>query len=387
MEELVYLDHAATSWPKPPEVAAAMMDALQNSGANAGRGNHSLAIGAGRVMVRARNKLAELFSVSNAQDIAFTQNTTMGLNMAIKGTLQPGDHVITTMTEHNSVRRPLEFLRQTLGISIDYIQVDPEGQVDLLELQRTFRTDTKMMICNHSSNLLGSILPIGEIGDIAKSKGALFLVDAAQSAGSLIIDVKKMNIDLLAFPGHKGLLGPQGTGGLYIAPELDLIPLMQGGTGSQSENSGQPNVRPDRYEAGTQNGVGIAGLLAGVTKIMSLGPRNIHRQEWELTQKLMEGLSVVPGIRLLGPKLGSERSGIVSFVVEGQDSAEIAHRLDRKYNIAVRAGMHCTPLAHKAAYTLESGAVRASVGVTSTEEDVGRMVAAMLEMYGATSVG
>lgn len=386
MEELVYLDHAATSWPKPPEVAAAMMDALHNSGANAGRGNHSLAIGAGRVMVRARNKLAELLSVSNAQDIAFTQNTTMGLNMAIKGTLQPGDHVITTMTEHNSVRRPLEFLRQTVGISIDYVQVDPEGQVDLLELQKTFKPDTKMIICNHSSNLLGSILPIGEIGDIAQSKGALFLVDAAQSAGSLTIDVKKMNIDLLAFPGHKGLLGPQGTGGLYIAPELDLIPLMQGGTGSQSENSGQPSVRPDRYEAGTQNGVGIAGLLAGVTKIMSLGPESIHRQEWELTQKLMEGLSVIPGIRLLGPKMGFERSGIVSFVVEGQDSADIAHRLDRRYNIAVRAGMHCTPLAHKAAYTLESGAVRASVGVTSTEEDVDRMVAAMLEMYGRTSV-
>ncbi|MBW4084819.1 aminotransferase class V-fold PLP-dependent enzyme [Paenibacillus sp. S150] len=386
MEELVYLDHAATSWPKPPEVGAAMMDALEHSGANAGRGNHSLAIGAGRVLVRARSKLAELFSVSNAQDIAFTHNTTMGLNMAIKGTLQPGDHVITTMTEHNSVRRPLEFLRQAMNISIDYVRVDHEGQVDLLELQRIFKPNTRMLICNHSSNLLGSILPIGEIGDIAKSKGAIFLVDAAQSAGSLMIDVKKMNIDLLAFPGHKGLLGPQGTGGLYIAPDLDLIPLMQGGTGSQSENSEQPNVRPDRYEAGTQNGVGIAGLLAGVTKILSLGTQNIHRQEWELTQKLMEGLSVIPGIRLLGPKIGTARSGIVSFIIEGQDSADIAHRLDRGYHIAVRAGMHCTPLAHTAAATMESGAVRASVGVTSTEEDINRMLSAMLEMYGRTSI-
>ncbi|MGN7762567.1 aminotransferase class V-fold PLP-dependent enzyme [Paenibacillus sp. 22594] len=382
MEELVYLDHAATSWPKPLEVGSAMMDALQNSGANAGRGSHSLAIGAGRVLVRARSKLAELFSVSNAQNIAFTHNTTMGLNMAIKGTLQPGDHVITTMTEHNSVRRPLEFLRQTLGISIDYVKVDREGQVDLLELQRTFKPNTKMVICNHSSNLLGSILPIGEIGDIAKSNGAVFLVDAAQSAGSLTIDVKKMNIDLLAFPGHKGLLGPQGTGGLYIAPELDLIPLMHGGTGSQSENSEQPGVRPDRYEAGTQNGVGIAGLLAGVTKVMSLGLENIHRQEWDLAQKLMEGLSVIPGMKLLGPEIGSERSGIVAFVIEGEDSANIAHRLDREYNIAVRAGMHCTPLAHKAASTLKSGAVRASVGVTSTDKDIHRMLIAITEMYG-----
>ncbi|MHA6531577.1 aminotransferase class V-fold PLP-dependent enzyme [Paenibacillus sp. BAC0078] len=386
MEKLVYLDHAATSWPKPPEVGAAMMEVLEHSGANAGRGNHSLAIGAGRVLVKARNQLAGLFSISNAQDIAFTNNTTMGLNMAIKGTLQPGDHVISTMTEHNSVRRPLEYLRATKGISVDYVKVDQKGQVDLLELQSSFKPNTKMVICNHSSNLLGSILPIGEIGDMAKSHGAVFLVDAAQSAGSLTIDVGEMNIDLLAFPGHKGLLGPQGTGGLYISPSLDLEPLLHGGTGSQSENSAQPSVRPDRYEAGTQNAVGIAGLLAGVKKVMSIGTRNIHQQEWLLTQKLMEGLSGIPGIRLLGPGLGSQRSGIVAFVIEGEESAHIAHRLDREYNIAVRAGMHCTPLAHMAVDTLESGAVRASVGVSSTKQDIDRMLAAMVEMYGRARI-
>lgn len=384
MEELVYLDHAATSWPKPPEVAAAMMDALQHSGANAGRGNHALAIGTGRVMVRARSLLADLFSVSNSQDIAFTHNTTMGLNMAIKGTLQPGDHVISTMTEHNSVRRPLEYLRQTMGIEIDYLQVDRQGQVDLKELLRSFKLNTKMVICNHSSNLLGSILPIGEIGEIVRSRGAVFLVDAAQSAGSLDIDVQKMNIDLLAFPGHKGLLGPQGTGGVYISPQLDLEPLMLGGTGSQSENSSQPAVRPDRYEAGTQNAVGIAGLLAGVRKIKSLGLANIHHQEWQLTQTLMEGLSDIQGIRLLGPDLGAPRSGIVSFTLEGHDSADIAHRLDRDYNIAVRAGMHCTPLAHQSVETLESGAVRASVGPTTTKEEITKMLDAMVELYGRT---
>lgn len=383
MGELVYLDHAATSWPKPPEVAAAMMEALLHSGANAGRGNHSLAVGAGRVLVRARALLADLFSVSNAQDIAFTHNTTMGLNMAIKGTLQPGDHVISTMTEHNSVRRPLEYLRRTIGIEVDYLQVDGNGQIDLLELQRSFRHNTRMVICNHSSNLLGSVLPVGAIGDMVKSHGAVFLVDAAQSAGSLDIDVTAMNIDLLAFPGHKGLLGPQGTGGLYISPHLDLEPLMHGGTGSQSENIDQPTVRPDRYEAGTQNAVGIAGLMAGVKAVRSLGIEQIHLQEWELTQRMMEGLSVIPGIRILGPGLGSQRSGIVAFVIEGEDSANIAHRLDREYNIAVRAGMHCTPLAHKAMDTLLSGAVRASVGVSSTEEDVNRLLVAMIEMYGA----
>ncbi|WNS42240.1 aminotransferase class V-fold PLP-dependent enzyme [Paenibacillus sp. MMS20-IR301] len=384
MEGLVYLDHAATSWPKPPEVAAAMMDALQHSGANAGRGNHSLAMGTGRVLVRARSLLAELFSVANAQNIAFTHNTTMGLNMAIKGTLQPGDHVISTMTEHNSVRRPLEYLRRTIGIEVDYLQADGEGQINLQQLQQSFRHNTRMVICNHSSNLLGSVLPVGLIGDIAKSHGAIFLVDAAQSAGSIDIDVAKMNIDLLAFPGHKGLLGPQGTGGLYISPNLDLEPLMHGGTGSQSENSEQPTVRPDRYEAGTQNAVGIAGLLAGVKKVKALGTKQIHSQEWMQTQTLMEGLAGIPGIRMLGPKLGDERSGIVSFVVKGQDSADIAHRLDREYRIAVRAGMHCTPLAHQAAETLESGAVRASVGVSSSEEDIKRLIDAMEEMYGVS---
>ncbi|WP_340020629.1 aminotransferase class V-fold PLP-dependent enzyme [Paenibacillus sp. FSL K6-1096] len=384
MEGLVYLDHAATSWPKPPEVAAAMMEALQQSGANAGRGNHSLAIGTGRVLVRARALLADLFGVANAQDIAFTHNTTMGLNMAIKGTLQRGDHVISTMTEHNSVRRPLEYLRRTIGIEVDYVQVNQQGQLNLQELKNLMRPNTRMVICNHSSNLLGSILPVGEIGDIAKSHGAVFLVDAAQSAGSLPIDVAAMNIDLLAFPGHKGLLGPQGTGGLYISPHLDLEPLMHGGTGSQSENSDQPNVRPDRYEAGTQNAVGIAGLMAGVKAVKALGIGQIHRQEWELTQLLIEGLSAIPSIRILGPEAGAPRSGIVAFVAEGQDSANIAHRLDREYQIAVRAGMHCTPLAHQAVDTLNSGAVRASVGVSSTEEDVHKLLYAMQDMLGAS---
>ncbi|WP_025702068.1 aminotransferase class V-fold PLP-dependent enzyme [Paenibacillus forsythiae] len=382
MKGFVYLDHAATSWPKPAEVVQAMMDALQHAGANAGRGNYSLAMGTGRVLVRARMALAELFAVTNAQDIAFTHNTTMSLNTAIQGTLRPGDHVISTMTEHNSVRRPLEYLRRTKGIEVDYLQVDLEGQIDLQELNKAFKPNTRMVICSHSSNLLGSILPIGEIGDIAKSNGAVFLVDAAQSAGVLDIDVGKMNIDLLAFPGHKGLLGPQGTGGLYISPKLDLEPLMHGGTGSQSEYSEQPNVRPDKYEAGTQNTVGIAGLLAGVQKVQSLGTENIRKHEWKLVQSLMEGMRDISGLRFLGPAVGAPRTGVLSFVIEGQESAGIAHRLDREYGIAVRAGMHCTPLAHKAAGTLQSGAVRVSVGVDTTEQDVGIMLQAMKELYG-----
>ncbi|GGF95311.1 cysteine desulfurase [Paenibacillus albidus] len=383
-EEVVYLDHAATSWPKPPEVADAMLSVLQHSGANAGRGTHSMAMGSGRILVKTRSLLADLFGVANAQDIVFTHNTTMGLNMAIRGVLQAGDHVISTMTEHNSVRRPLEYLRRTIGIGVDYLQVDEEGQINLRELEGAFRPNTKLVICNHSSNLLGSILPVGEIGGIVKSHKAVYLVDAAQSAGSLDIDVSAMGIDLLAFPGHKGLLGPQGTGGLYISPELELEPLILGGTGSQSENSEQPSVRPDRYEAGTQNTVGIAGLMAGVQKVRSIGVKMIHEREWDLTQTMMEGLSAIPGLRLLGPAPGNPRTGIVSFVIEGQESAGVAHRLDREYNIAVRSGMHCTPLAHKAVNTLETGAVRASVGVDTTRQEVGKLLAAIKEMYGNT---
>lgn len=383
MERFVYLDHAATSWPKPPEVAAAMMDALDHAAANAGRGNYSLALDAGRVLMRARMQLAGLFGVTHAQDIAFTHNTTMGLNMAIQGFLRPGDHVLSTMTEHNSVRRPLEYLRKNIGIEIDYVQADAAGQVDLHQMNRLFKTNTRMVICNHSSNLLGSILPIGDIGDLAKTHGATFLVDAAQSAGSIAIDVGSMNIDMLAFPGHKGLLGPQGTGGLYISPHIDLEPLLLGGTGSQSENSDQPTVRPDRYEAGTQNTVGIAGLLAGVNKIKSLGIENIHQHEWQLAQRLMEGLAGIPGLKLLGPAIGLPRSGIAAFTIEGQDSATVAHQLDREYRIAVRAGMHCTPLAHQTANTIASGAVRASVGPSTTKEEVDYLLHAMNELYGS----
>ncbi|MNM03381.1 putative cysteine desulfurase [compost metagenome] len=382
MEKVVYLDHAATSWPKPPEVVQAMVDAMEHAGANAGRGNHSLAMGSGRVLVRTRSALAELFGVKNAQDIAFTHNTTMSLNMAIHGLLHPGDHVISTMTEHNSVRRPLEYLRKTKGIDVDYVKVDSEGRLDLRELESLFQSRTRMVICSHSSNLLGSILPIGEIGEIARRHKSVFLVDAAQSAGAVDIDVQTMNIDMLAFPGHKGLLGPQGTGGLYISPEVDLEPLMQGGTGSQSENSEQPNIRPDKYEAGTQNGVGIAGLLAGVQKVRSIGTQAIYEHEWGLVQYLMDGLSGIRGITMLGPAAGRERTGLLSFVIEGEEMAQVAHRLDREYGIAVRSGMHCSPLAHQSAGTLESGAVRASVGVSTTREDVETMVNAMKEMFG-----
>ncbi|WP_274654928.1 aminotransferase class V-fold PLP-dependent enzyme [Paenibacillus humicola] len=379
-KEVIYLDHAATSWPKPPEVAEAVMQTMLNDAANPGRGSHQMAVRASRVLFDARFKLAKLFHIANANDIAFTMNTTMGLNMAIKGFVKKGDHVVATNIEHNSVRRPLEFLKQTQGVKVSYVKTDPHGMVNVSQIEEELRPDTSLIIVNHSSNLLGSIVPLAEIGELARRKGVKLLVDAAQTAGLLEIDVGQMNIDMLAFPGHKGLLGPQGTGGLYISPELDITPLLHGGTGSQSESAEQPNVRPDRYEAGTQNTPGIAGLAAGVRFVMQETVANIHAREWSLTQRMMEGLRELDGIKLLGPGLGQPRTGIVSFVLEGVDPSETAFILDQHYHIAVRSGFHCTPLAHETAGTLETGAIRASVGCFTTEQEVDSLIAAVKEI-------
>ncbi|MEC2344393.1 aminotransferase class V-fold PLP-dependent enzyme [Paenibacillus barengoltzii] len=376
-KSIIYLDHAATSWPKPPRVGEVMLEILNGPAANAGRGNHGMALQAGRVLYKTRVKLAQLFGVSNPNDIVLTSSTTSALNLAIKGWLKPGDHVVATTVEHNSVRRPLEFLKRTAGIEVDYAEVDAYGRLDLEQVEKLFRPHTRLLVCSHSSNLLGCILPVQALSQIAHAHGAILLVDAAQTAGCYPVNVQEMGIDLLAFPGHKGLLGPQGTGGLYIRSDLDLEPLMHGGTGSQSEELEQPSVRPDRYEAGTVNTPGIAGLGAGVETVLERGVEQIHRHEWKLTQFLMKELYEVPGVRLIGPEIGQPRTGIVSFTIEGRDASEVAFVLDREYGIAVRAGYHCTPLGHQTAGTLEGGAVRASVGYLTTEADLQKLVDAI----------
>ncbi|WP_111620327.1 aminotransferase class V-fold PLP-dependent enzyme [Paenibacillus pabuli] len=386
MEGVIYLDHAATSWPKPPAVGEAMMKALDVAGANPGRGSHRMAVQASRVVFGARKAISTLLGVRNANDIAMGSNTTEALNLAIQGWLREGDHVIATMAEHNSVRRPLEYMRRSRNVEVDYVPVNAAGQIDLVQFARLFRSNTRLVVCTHSSNLLGSILPIGEIALMCQKHQVTFLVDAAQSAGIIPVDVKQLGIDMLAFPGHKGLLGPQGTGGLYIAPELDVQPLLHGGTGSQSEAIEQPLVRPDRYEAGTPNTVGIAGLAAGVQHVLELTPEFIYKQEWDLTQRMMDGLSSVHGIRMLGPKIGQARTGLLSFTVEGYDSAQLAFQLDRNYGIAVRSGFHCTPLAHESAGTTASGAVRASVGYSTSREDVDALIEAVIELTASKSV-
>lgn len=382
MNEIIYLDHAATSWPKPDTVKEAMLQAMEMAGANPGRGSHQMAKSASRVLFNTRRIIAKLFGIHNPNDIVLTSNTTMSLNLAIMGILEPGDHVITTMMEHNSVRRPLEYLKSLGQIEVDYLPLSEEGQISVSMLESQIRPHTKLVAVSHSSNLLGSILPLEEISAVTRKHRIPLLVDAAQSAGVLQIDVERMGIDMLAFPGHKGLLGPQGTGGLYIHPDLDVKPLLYGGTGSQSEAIGQPTVRPDRYESGTPNTVGFAGLRAGIEQVLSLTVDSIYEHEWSLTQYLIEELEKVPGTYILGPKKGYPRSGLVSFYIDNMDSAELAFRLDREYGIAVRSGYHCTPLAHESAGTLDRGAVRASFGVNSTEAEVSALLTAVHHLAG-----
>lgn len=379
-KKIIYLDNAATSWPKPPAVWEAMERSMRESAANPGRGSHEMAVKASRVLFEARKRLARLFRISNPNDISFTLNATHALNLAIQGLLKQGDHVITTTLEHNSVRRPLEALKRRLGIEVTYISTDIQGKVSAKSIEEAITSRTRLIAITHSSNLLGSIAPIGDIGEIARRKGIKLLVDAAQSAGVIPIDVEAMRIDLLAFPGHKGLMGPQGTGGLYIHPSLELEPLMQGGTGSKSEAPEQPNIRPDRYEAGTQNTVGLAGLSEGVNFILKETTQVIHSKEQALTFELMEGLQRIPGITLLGPAIGEERTAIVSFLLEGVDPSEMAFLLDQQFGIAVRAGFHCTPLGHETAGSIETGAVRASPGYFTEKSEIVSMINAVSEI-------
>lgn len=384
---LIYLDNAATSWPKPPAVLEAMERSMLESAANPGRGSHAMAVKASRVLFETRKRLAKLFRVANPNDIAFTLNTTHALNLAIQGLLKPGDHVIATTLEHNSVRRPLEALKRKNGIEVTYIKTDEYGNLNVKEVEQAITPRTKLIAMTHSSNLLGTIAPIGEIGEVARRNNVKLLVDAAQSAGVLPIDVNGLGIDLLAFPGHKGLMGPQGTGGLYIHPNLELEPLMQGGTGSKSEAPEQPDVRPDRYEAGTQNTVGLAGLSAGVDYILKETPEVIHAKESKLTFELMEGLQSIPGLTLLGPKIGTERTAIVSFVAEGVDPSEMAFILDQQFGIALRAGFHCTPLGHETAGSFETGAVRASPGYFTEKSEIVSLIDAVKEITQALRDG
>lgn len=380
---IIYLDNAASTWPKPDGVKERMAEAIEGYAANPGRGGHALAMKASKVLFQTRLQVSRLFGIKNPNDLFFYMNATQALNQAIKGFVKPGDHVITSTVEHNSVRRPLEYLRKTKQVELTYIEPRENQLFDAQDFLQAIRPETSLIAISHASNLTGVILPIEEIGKIAKERGIAFLVDASQSAGVLPIDVEEMGIQMLAFPGHKGLYGPQGTGGLYVHSSIDLEPLIHGGTGSQSEAIDQPTTRPDRYESGTANTVGLAGLLAGIQFVNEQGIEQIHQHEWGLAKKAITQLLTIDGVEVYGPSLEVERVGVIAFNVKEADAAEVSFILDQQFGIATRAGFHCTPLGHQTAGTQQRGAVRASFGAFNTEADVDALVAAIKEIAAA----
>ncbi len=369
---MIYLDHAATSWPKPPEVLAAMHNFLERAGGNPGRSGHRLSIEAGRVVYDTREALADFFGVHDPLRVIFTPNATYGLNLAIRGLVQPGDRVVTGSLEHNAVMRPLRAQEQR-GVQVEIVAADSQGMLSPEGFRFALRGKTRLVIINHASNVTGSIAPLVEIAALAHEAGALLLVDAAQTAGVLPIDVSALGIDLLAFTGHKGLQGPPGTGGLVLADSFDsnlLDPLVRGGTGSRSEYEIQPDDLPDRYESGTPNGVGIAGLGAGLNWLKERGVASLREHEKTLATRLREGLSSIPGLRLYGPADPRLATAVVSFTLAGKRVSEIGYRLDDEFDILCRVGLHCAPAAHRSIGTFPEGTVRLASGPMITLEEI-----------------
>ncbi len=371
----IYLDNAATSHPKPESVYRAVDHALREIGTSPGRGGYRRGLDATRIVFEARESLAELFGIKDSSRLVFTSNATEALNLAIAGMLRPGDHAVTTTMEHNSVSRPLR-VAEKQGSSITRIPCDRRGFLNPRDLAAALRADTRLIVLSHCSNVTGTVQPLAEIGQLASQSGVPLLVDAAQSAGVMPIDVTT-GISLLAAPGHKGLLGPQGTGFLYIAEGLELPPLVVGGTGGHSSSEEQPEEMPARFESGTLNTPGIAGLRAGVDFILNTGIETIRKKELSLVHQLLEGLMGMQNISLFGPAAEKERGGIVSFTVEGMDPSMIGFTLDHEYDIEVRTGLHCAPGAHQTIGTYPTGTVRVSPGWFTTEEEIETFIRAM----------
>ena len=368
---MIYMDNAATSWPKPEAVYQAMDRFGRNIGSNPGRSGHQLSIEAGRIIYEAREALAQLFGIDDPLRIIFTSNATEALNLALNGLLHSGDHVITSSVEHNSVMRPLRALEER-GVGITVVDCSPEGFLDPQAVERAIRQNTKLIALNHASNVVGTLLPVAEVGAIAHRTSALFLVDAAQTAGCYPINLKEVDIDLLAFTGHKGLYGPQGTGGLYIsggaAPMLP--PLKRGCTGSHSEQEHQPEFLPDKYESGTPNTVGLAGLAEGVRFILSQTVTKVRDREETLTRLLIEGLESIPGVTIYGNGDARKQVAVVSFNIAGLSPSEVGLRLEEEFQIMCRVGLHCAPMAHKTIAAFPQGTVRLSPSYFTSQEDM-----------------
>ncbi len=377
---MIYLDNAATTMMKPPQVAEAVARAINTMG-NASRGAHEEALTASRIVYDTRVKLAKLFGCARPDHVAFTCNSTEALNIAISGALEQGDHVVTTVLEHNSVLRPLYRHEAEKGGSLSFVGCDALGRPKYEEFEALITPGTRAVVCTHASNLTGNVIDLRRVSKIAKAHGLLLIVDASQTAGVLPIDMQDMGIDVLCFTGHKGLMGPQGTGGLCVREGVELRPWKVGGSGVQSYSKTQPAEYPTRLEAGTLNSHGIAGLSAALDYIAGTGLNTIGAREQALMRRLYEGVSAIPGVTVYGDFTGAERTAIVTLNIDGWDSAAVADELSVGYGIAVRPGAHCAPLLHKALGTDQlGGAVRFSISYFNTEEEIDTAIRAVREL-------
>lgn len=375
---MIYFDNAATTLHKPPEVIEAVVHAMTTSG-NASRGTHTGSLAASRTVYETRKKIADFFHCSRADHVIFTSNSTEALNIAICGTLGKGDHIISTDLEHNSVLRPLYHLEEQ-GASLTFLSANKKGCIDYDDFKRSIKPNTKAIVCTHASNLTGNVLDIEKIGHIAKAHNLLFIVDASQSAGCIEINMETMNIDILCFTGHKGLLGPQGTGGLCIHESVEIRPFKRGGSGIHSYEKGQPQAYPARLEAGTLNSHGIAGLCAAINYINTITIPVIAKKEQELLWHFYKGICNIPEIHIYGDFDTKERAAILSLNIEGYDSGTVSDVLSQEYDIATRPGAHCAPRMHQALGTTETGAVRFSFSSFNTMEEVETAIRALKEL-------
>lgn len=382
---MIYMDNGATSFPKPQEVLETLIDVTANYCANPGRSGHFMAARTAQEIYKTRLAAAQLFNIEDAGRIVFTKNCTESLNLALKGILREGDHVVTTSMEHNSVIRPLIELRKK-GVSTTFVSCRQDGSVSTEDIKSAVRKNTKLIVMTAASNVTGTIMPLEETGRIAVRKGVLFMVDGAQGAGHMELDVKKNHIDILAAPGHKGLLGPQGTGLLYIREGVRIQPLLAGGTGSKSKQEEQPQDFPEGYEAGTVNAPGIIALGAAIRFINRIGVRAIENHERKLTQKLQTGLKKIAGVQLYGPENVADKTAVIAINIRGIGCEEAAGLLNDKYGIAVRAGFHCSPRAHETIGTADIGCIRICPGFYTSEKELDAVIRAIREIAGRYDV-
>lgn len=380
MPQRIYLDHAATSFPKAPGVLEAIHSYMTDGGASAGRGAYREAFEAKKFLEDTRNLMASLFNIRNSQRIIFTLNATDALNLALKGILQKGDHVVTSSIEHNSVSRPLNVLQKRGEITYSKVSVNLAGEMNWNDFEKAIRPNTKLIAFIHGSNVSGTLTPIAEIGERARKHGIPLLVDAAQTAGSCPIDVEAMKIDLLAMPGHKGLLGPLGTGLLWVREGMELQTLREGGTGSASEEDHQPSFWPDVHESGSHNLVGLVGLKASCEFLKQQGIEKIRHHKIKLLEQLYEGLKNISGLRIIAPRHSSQNAGVISLQGEGKDIQQLALQLDESFRIQGRPGLHCAPWAHESFGTYPHGTLRLSLGYSNTSQEIEATFRALHQM-------